>query len=94
MVEWFKDVTYEDNIIFYTSSNALGKEGKSNIEAFSNVKTLEGDDVGNKLRVLIALNQEKEGLSAPNVDGVIIGKNNYNKVEFFELLASLLSVNV
>ena len=91
-MNWFKQITEEDNIEFYTSTSQMGKEGIKNREAFYEDKTTEGEDVKDKLRVMFAINQYNEGIHAPNVDGVILGRATSSDIVFFEQIGRGLAV--
>ena len=92
-IEWFKQVTDEENIIFYTTTSDMGIEGKRNREAFYHDIDLNGNDVSDKLRVMFAINQYNEGIHAPNIDGVIMGRGTSSDIIFFEQLGRALAVN-
>ena len=91
-MNWFKQITEEDNIEFYTSTSQMGKEGIKNREAFYEDKTIEGEDAKDKLRVMFAINQYNEGIHAPNVDGVILGRATSSDIVFFEQIGRGLAV--
>ena len=91
-MNWFKQITEEDNIEFYTSTSQMGKEGIKNREAFYEDKTTEGEDAKDKLRVMFAINQYNEGIHAPNVDGVILGRATSSDIVFFEQIGRGLAV--
>ena len=91
-MNWFKQITEEDNIEFYTSTSQMGKEGIKNREAFYEDKTTEGEDAKDKLRVMFAINQYNEGIHAPNVDGVILGRVTSSDIIFFEQIGRGLAV--
>ena len=91
-MNWFKQITEEDNIEFYTSTSQMGKEGIKNREAFYEDKTAEGEDAKDKLRVMFAINQYNEGIHAPNVDGVILGRTTSSDIVFFEQIGRGLAV--
>ena len=91
-MEWFKQFIPEENIIFYTSTSEMGKEGKVNREAFYNDVTIEGEKVKNKLRIMFAINQYNEGIHAPNVDGVIMGRGTTSDIVYYEQLGRALAV--
>ncbi len=92
-MEWFKQITGEENIVFYTTTSDMGTEGKQNRDAFYHDVDLNGDDVSSKLRVMFAINQYNEGIHAPNVDGVIMGRGTTSDIVFFEQLGRALAVN-
>ncbi len=91
-MNWFKQITEEDNIEFYTSTSQMGKEGIKNREAFYEDKTIEGEDAKDKLRVMFVINQYNEGIHAPNVDGVILGRATSSDIVFFEQIGRGLAV--
>ena len=88
----FKNVTSEDNIEFYVTTGAMGKDGLKMREAFYHDTNLAGIDVSNKLRVMFAIDQYKEGVHAPNIDGVIMSRHTHSDIVFFEQLGRALSV--
>ena len=82
----------EDDIVFYQTTSEMGTKGKLNREAFYNDETLEGVNASNKLRIMFAINQYNEGIHAPNVDGVIMGRGTTSDIVYFEQLGRALSV--
>src|SRR5699024_11073629 len=46
----------------------------------------------NKFRIMFAINQYNEGIHAPNVDGVIMGRGTTSDIVYFEQLGRGLSV--
>ena len=92
-LEWFKQITAEENIVFYSTTSEMGTDGKKNREAFYQDVDLNGNDVSSKLRVMFAINQYNEGIHAPNVDGVIMGRGTSSDIVFFEQLGRALAVN-
>ena len=92
-MEWFKQITGEENIVFYSTTSEMRNDGKKNREAFYKDIDLNGNDVKNKLRVMFAINQYNEGIHAPNVDEVIMGRGTSSDIVFFEQLGRALSVN-
>ncbi len=91
-IEWFKKITGEDNIVLYTTTSEMGEKGTLNRDAFYNDTDLDGNDVSNKLRVMFAINQYNEGVHAPNIDGVIMGRGTSSDIVYFEQLGRALSV--
>ena len=92
-MEWFKQITDEENIVFYRTTSEMGTDGKKNREAFYQDIDLNGNNVSDKLRVMFAINQYNEGIHAPNVDGVIMGRGTSSDIVFFEQLGRALAVN-
>ncbi len=90
--EWFKQFVPEEDIIFYTSTSEMGAEGKHNRDAFYNDITLDGKKADHKLRIMFAINQYNEGIHAPNIDGVIMGRSTSSDIVFFEQLGRALAV--
>ena len=82
----------EDDYEFYMTTSDMREEGKKNRDAFYNDKDLEQNDVSNKLRIMFAINQYNEGVHAPNLDGVIMGRSTQSDIIFFEQLGRALSV--
>ena len=82
----------EDAYEFYMTTSDMREEGKKNRDAFYNDKDLEQNDVSNKLRIMFAINQYNEGVHAPNLDGVIMGRSTQSDIIFFEQLGRALSV--
>lgn len=91
-MEWFKTFVPEKDIVFYTSTKEMGEEGKENRDNFYNDMSMTGEDTGDKLRVMFAINQYNEGIHAPNIDGVIMGRGTTSDIIFFEQLGRALSV--
>ena len=92
-ISWFKEIVPEEDIVIYTSLSEMEDGGKSNREAFYDDLDLEGNKVDNKLRVMFAINQYNEGVHAPNLDGVIMGRGTCSDIVFFEQLGRALSVS-
>ena len=91
-IEWFKQFVDEEDIIIYTSTSDMGEDGKKNRDAFYSDVNLDGEQVDNKLRVMFAINQYNEGIHAPNIDGVIMGRGTTSDIVYFEQLGRALSV--
>lgn len=91
-IEWFRQYIPEENIIFYTTTSQMGEEGKQNREAFYRDVTLDGKSANKKLRIMFAINQYNEGIHAPNIDGVIMGRSTQSDIVYFEQLGRALSV--
>ena len=90
---WFLEMGLaEDEIIFYKSTSEMGTLGKKSREAFYNDTDLDNRDTSNKLRVMFAINQYNEGVHAPNVDGVILGRSTCSDIVYFEQIGRALAV--
>lgn len=70
----------------------MGQDGKLNRNAFYDDISLNGEKVDNKLRIMFAINQYNEGIHAPNIDGVIMGRGTTSDIVYFEQLGRALSV--
>ena len=91
-VEWFKQFVPGEDIVIYMSTSDMGVEGKLNRNAFYDDISLNGKKVDNKLRIMFAINQYNEGIHAPNIDGVIMGRGTTSDIVYFEQLGRALSV--
>lgn len=91
-LEWFKSFVPEEDIVIYTSTSEMRELGVKNRDAFYKDVTLDGEKVNNKLRVMFAINQYNEGIHAPNIDGVIMGRGTSSDIVYFEQLGRALSV--
>lgn len=91
-IEWFKQFVKEEDIVIYTSTSDMREYGKLNRDAFYKDITIEGEKVDNKLRIMFAINQYNEGIHAPNIDGVIMGRGTSSDIVYFEQLGRALSV--
>lgn len=91
--KWFLEMGLtEDKIVFYVTTSEMGNKGKINRNAFYNDVDLDGEKVDDKLRVMFAINQYNEGIHAPNIDGVIMGRGTTSDIVFFEQLGRTLAV--
>ncbi len=91
-IKWFKQFVREEDLVVYTSTSDMGEEGRLNRDAFYDDLTLDGERADNKLRVMFAINQYNEGIHAPNIDGVIMGRGTTSDIIYFEQLGRALSV--
>ena len=82
----------EDDYEFYMTTSDMGEDGKKNRDAFYNDKDLEQNDTSNRLRIMFAINQYNEGVHAPGLNGVIMGRSTQSDIIFFEQLGRALSV--
>lgn len=90
--EWFARDLNEEDMVFYLSTSKMGEEGKINRDAFYKDEDLDGKSALGKLRIMFAINQYNEGIHAPNVDGVIMGRSTSSDIIYFEQLGRALSV--
>ena len=91
-LEYLKEFIDEKDIEVYTTTSDMEELGTKNREAFYNDKDLNGQDTKNKLRIMFAINQYNEGVHAPNIDGVIMGRGTTSDIVYFEQLGRALSV--
>jgi len=89
---WFSEYINDDDMVFYVTTSEMGEDGKANRDAFYYDKTLDGQSAQGKLRIMFAINQYNEGVHAPNVDGVIMGRYTSSDIVYFEQLGRVLSV--
>ena len=89
---WFKQFIPEEDIVIYTSTSKMGEVGKRNRDCFYDDVTLDGKKVDNKFRIMFAINQYNEGIHAPNIDGVIMGRGTTSDIVYFEQLGRALAV--
>ena len=91
-LEYLKEFINEEDIEVYTTTSEMGELGQKNRDAFYNDKDLKRQDTKNKLRIMFAINQYNEGVHAPNIDGVIMGRGTTSDIVYFEQLGRALSV--
>jgi len=91
-LEYIKEFIDEEDIEIYTTTSEMGELGQKNRDAFYNDKDLKRQDTKNKLRIMFAINQYNEGVHAPNIDGVIMGRGTTSDIVYFEQLGRALSV--
>ena len=84
----YKDSDFE----FYYTTGEEEKIGKRNRDAFYKDVDLNGDDTSGKLRIMFAINQYNEGVHAPNIDGVILGRGTKSDIVYYEQIGRALSV--
>ena len=82
----------EDDFEFYFTTGDEEVIGKKNRYSFYNDVDLNGNDTSRKLRIMFAINQYNEGVHAPNVDGVILGRGTSSDIVYFEQIGRGLSV--
>ena len=91
---WLNEMGLKENedYVFYQTTSDMKEEGQINREAFYNDIDLNGKDSSNKLRIMFAINQYNEGIHAPNIDGVIMGRGTSSDIIYFEQLGRALAV--
>lgn len=82
----------ESDFEFYFTTGDEETLGMKNRKAFYNDKDLNGRDTSGKLRIMFAINQYNEGVHAPNVDGVILGRETSSDIVYYEQIGRGLSV--
>ncbi|MBD9105636.1 hypothetical protein EGW03_04080 [bacterium] len=91
--EWCQEMgLIEDDYEFYLTTSEMREEGKKNRQAFYNDEDLNGNKVNHKLIIMFAINQYNEGVHAPGVDGVIMGRSTKSDIIYYEQLGRGLSV--
>ena len=91
--EYFLSHGYkEDDLCFYVSTSEEYDKGKTSRKCFYNDISLKGENVKSKLRIMFAINQYNEGVHAPNVDGVILGRETNSDIIFYEQIGRALAV--
>ena len=86
--EWFSDY----DVQFYKTTSKDQEQGKKNRDTFYNDLDLDGNSTKHRLRIMFAINQYNEGVHAPGVDGVILGRSTSSDIVFFEQIGRALSV--
>ena len=91
--KWLLESGYsEDDFVLYRTTSKDKESGYDSREAFYNDTDLYGNNVSNKLQIMFAINQYNEGIHAPNIDGVILGRETKSDIVFFEQIGRALSV--
>ena len=91
--QWVHEMKLTENDYeFYMTTSEMGEKGKKNREAFYKNVDLEQNDASGKLRIMFAKNQYNEGIHAPGLNGVIMGRSTNSDIVFFEQLGRALSV--
>ena len=90
---WIKEMGLKnEDYEFYVSTSKMGDLGKKNRFAFYNDEDLEGNKTNKKLRIMFAINQYNEGVHAPGIDGVIMGRQTQSDIVYFEQLGRGLAI--
>ena len=90
---WIKEMGLKnEDYEFYVSTSKMGDSGKKNRFAFYNDEDLEGNKTNKKLRIMFAINQYNEGVHAPGIDGVIMGRQTQSDIVYFEQLGRGLAI--
>ena len=82
----------DKRIVVYKTTSAMGTEGDKNRDCFYHDVDLEGHDVSNTIRIMFAKNQYNEGVHAPNVTGVFLGRKTESDIVALEQIGRALSV--
>lgn len=83
---------HETDFEFYFTTGDEEVIGKKNRNAFYHDIDLNGKDTSRKLRIMFAINQYNEGVHAPNVDGVILGRGTKSDIVYYEQIGRSLAV--
>ena len=90
---WLLEEGYsESDFVLYKTVSSEKDSGYQYREAFYNDVDLNGNDAFGKLKIMFAINQYNEGIHAPNIDGVILGRETKSDIVFFEQIGRALSV--
>ena len=90
---WLLEEGYDEtDFVLYKSVSSEKDFGSECREAFYNDLDLNGKDASRKLKIMFAINQYNEGIHAPNIDGVILGRETKSDIIFFEQIGRALSV--
>jgi hypothetical protein len=92
MMEYLSEKYPEKRIVFYKTTSEMGETGKYNRECFYNEVDLECVDVSDTIRIMFAKNQYNEGVHAPNIDGVFLGRGTASDIVALEQIGRGLSV--
>lgn len=93
MKKMFLELGYkEEDLLFYKTTSYDSEMGKLNRNAFYNDIDLDGVSASKKLRIMFTINQYNEGVHAPNIDGVFLGRETESDIIFFEQMGRALSV--
>jgi len=90
---YIKEKYPNKKIITYKTTSNMKDNGKYNRECFYHDIDLEGEDVSNAIRIMFAKNQYNEGVHAPNVDGVFLGRESGSDIVVLEQIGRALSVS-
>ena len=82
----------DKRIVVYKTTSDMGREGDKNRDCFYHDVDLEGHDTSNTIRIMFAKNQYNEGVHAPNVDGVFLGRKTESDIVALEQIGRTLSV--
>lgn len=90
---WLKEMDLSENDYeIYMTTSEMGIDGKKNRDAFYNDLDLENKSTKDKLKIMFTINQYNEGVHAPGLDGVIMGRSTQSDIVYFEQLGRALSV--
>jgi len=92
MEDYLNVIFPNNNYIFYKTLSLMKDSGKYERDMFYHDRDLNGNYSNQVLRMMFAINQYNEGVHAPNIDGVIMGRETKSDIVFFEQLGRALSV--
>ena len=81
-----------DDFVLYKSTSDMGEISKKHRDAFYDDKDLNGKSTSHKLRIMFAINQYNEGVHAPGVNGVVMGRGTHSDIVFYEQLGRAMNV--
>ena len=92
MKSYLQEKYPNQKIVFYKSTSSDGEYGKYNRDCFYYDKDLDGNDAKDAIKIIFVKNQYNEGVHAPNVDGVFLGRKTRSDIVAFEQIGRALSV--
>ena len=82
----------DQKIVLYKSTSKDLDHGKYHRDCFYSDKDLSGNDASDAIKIIFVKNQYNEGVHAPNVDGVFLGRRTKSDIVAFEQIGRALSV--
>lgn len=92
VISYIEEKFPNKKIIAYQSTSDMGVLGNQNRNCFYQDVDLDGNDVSNTIRIMFAKNQYNEGVHAPNIDGVFLGRKTKSDIVALEQIGRALSV--
>ena len=92
VIGYIKEKYPNKRIVVYQTTSDMGSEGKYNRDCFYHDIDLDGNNASNTIRIMFAKNQYNEGVHAPNIDGVFLGRKTESDIVALEQIGRTLSV--
>ena len=92
VIGYIKEKYPNKRIVVYQTTSDMGLEGKYNRDCFYHDLDLDRKDASDTIRIMFAKNQYNEGVHAPNVDGVFLGRKTESDIVALEQIGRTLSV--